>query len=1859
MLNKFKKISIFLLTCILCITSIQLKIRAEDIDDNNDNDFSIFSLFGKKNTSDENNAENPNVSVSADADKITIDGKNIVTSDTATVENQNEITEYYTNIVSEMVTDGSEESFEIATSNSDSSNTTDGFDATEQEKISEEIKDDNAEKSDNSDDSNETGNLENEIADAPETFLNNSKVQIPDGMTMKEYCLENGLKLVAVIDTGVSEEFATQQVNFTTDNDADENGHGTLIAKRITDNADGEAMILSLKAFNSNGKATVANIMKALQYANDQQVDIVNMSFSALKDDNDEDKKAFIELCKATIDNSIQIVAAAGNNGTDAKDYIPASIEGVITVGAMDNKNTKIASSNYGDAVDYYEVASSTSEATGILTGKLSRNADLSKEVTNQTIKIDFDNNSKSDGNKKFTTDSMTIVFEGIATVTVAAGSWSGYTVTPSSSYVLKAPIPSGYSSSWYNCGGVSISSGGTNISGKTFSTRESSGSNITRHVACTFGGGTQSSPAKVYDWIYISNENNGTLFMHVENAEAVTGAVNSGGELINGWWNRANRRMTSAHILKWGGGNDWVTYNGTVGGRTSVSYKFQKNPILSFDSNGGSSVASATFPASNIDWKLVQSGNNTQIQWLAANPGENKGADAGSSEGYTTFKTVANPTRTGYTFKGWSLTSGRMSSNVTVQAQWTPNNYYLDLNGNLDGTSSSSLGDLATANVYVNDVQVGTNVTDFYTQYPYGSTYKIVVTPKAGYTCSQTTYTGTIGAGNVSVSPVITRATYTNTISHWTWGFKNSEGNNGSKNAFFLKNTTFAKKYKDSMTFTTGDGITPPNGFYLGSSFGSGISGSWKSYPMGTSFTQGTSVSSSEYDYYPTNYSISYNLNGGTNSSSNPSTYNVLYGVTFSNPTRKGYTFTGWYDGETKVTGINPGANASFSSADDMYNKCASRTTGNKTITAHWQASNNALTIQPDGGTYNGSTSDTTLQVPTDSNYEIKGIPTKSGYTFSGWKKSGGGSLHTSVAIAKDSNINMEEKADSDSTAYTKYTMKYTNTSSGYNWPWMRFFYFNYTVGHTYRIEYDVRVNSISGLEYANIRNSAFENNWEAPSTNLNFETGGWVHQSVNRTYTNDTVTQNGTENKVTPVIEFYCSVSSGSTGKFDFDLKNLTVYDVTTGQYVSSNNDNSKSGSFLTMSSDSSTVTAVYEANYYSVSYDTNGGTFDNAVANLNNYKIIPNGTYYISSALDSNKYVHVLNMNKNRDTRIVIHDGYGSNSYQTQWIFERYKNTPYYFIVSALSGKVLNIPGDGDICINDSYIQLWSQYDVTNSNYQDFLWYLVEDSSGNVQVLNKKSNKPWTLPDSNTANSTVIEQRTNTNGNNQKFKLTELSQNDYPSRYITMDDLTTVYANSNAPVKTGYTFAGWKSGDKVYKAGEKVNAIAGNQTLVAQWTPNKYTVTYNANGGTGTMNPDTVTYNTAYKTQKNAFTRTGYTFIGWNDSADGKGTAWRLTSDATGTYESGNAWTWTYTNNIILYAQWKANTLTINYHNDGAQKWLNYPEEKSVDASDLDVVDTDIAKYDEIFPHAQNGLLDASRFTKRGYHSGNRWKIGSKTSTTYASDTNGSFGVASATGKDVAKYLGVLDKLNAGNTTVDLYPELLPNTWTVNYSANGGIGTMEATIHTWGAGVKTHTNSFVKPGYIFQNGWYLSRVNNGKTQWLYGNTSGAWISGDSWYEEGKQPSGYIKYKVSNGQQLSECTTINNDVLTAHALWMPESFSWIVPSTITFDENSNGNTKTGIVSVTNNTLASGRKLNIKVSSDEDFKLKDTSNSANFRAYTVEKDGAGLVAGGTVLTVPEGKKTASQQVSFKLKNVTTQIAGTYQDILKFTATVN
>ena len=122
--------------------------------------------------------------------------------------------------------------------------------------------------------------------------------------------------------------------------------------------------------------------------------------------------------------------------------------------------------------------------------------------------------------------------------------------------------------------------------------------------------------------------------------------------------------------------------------------------------------------------------------------------------------------------------------------------------------------------------------------------------------------------------------------------------------------------------------------------------------------------------------YTITYDLNGGTNNPNNPDKFQVdTPAITLQDPTKPGYTFTGWTgpNGNTpqKDVQIVPG------------------TTGDKTYTANWSAKHYQVTYKANGG----DGEDVTQDVTYDSAWTTKdgSVFTKTGYTLTGWKAEDG----------------------------------------------------------------------------------------------------------------------------------------------------------------------------------------------------------------------------------------------------------------------------------------------------------------------------------------------------------------------------------------------------------------------------------------------------------------------------------------------------------------------------------------------------------------------------------------------------------------------------------------------------------------------------------------------------------------------------------------------------------------------------------------------------------------------------------------------------------------------------------------------------
>lgn len=171
--------------------------------------------------------------------------------------------------------------------------------------------------------------------------------------------------VVAVVDTGVTTTHPEligriapggKSFGLGVQSIEDTNGHGTSVAMMIaanTNNLFGIAGVsgtnpvqaLPLNVMDSSGSISVSSLIKAVDYAIEQQVDVINMSLGGYQRSKNE-KAAY----QRAMDAGIVVVAAAGNDGKQEYLY-PASYEGVISVASINKNKERSPFSNYNDRV--------------------------------------------------------------------------------------------------------------------------------------------------------------------------------------------------------------------------------------------------------------------------------------------------------------------------------------------------------------------------------------------------------------------------------------------------------------------------------------------------------------------------------------------------------------------------------------------------------------------------------------------------------------------------------------------------------------------------------------------------------------------------------------------------------------------------------------------------------------------------------------------------------------------------------------------------------------------------------------------------------------------------------------------------------------------------------------------------------------------------------------------------------------------------------------------------------------------------------------------------------------------------------------------------------------------------------------------------------------------------------------------------------------------------------------------------------------------------------------------------------------------------------------------------------------------
>lgn len=139
------------------------------------------------------------------------------------------------------------------------------------------------------------------------------------------------------------------------------------------------------------------------------------------------------------------------------------------------------------------------------------------------------------------------------------------------------------------------------------------------------------------------------------------------------------------------------------------------------------------------------------------------------------------------------------------------------------------------------------------------------------------------------------------------------------------------------------------------------------------------------------------------------------------------------------------------------------------------------------------------------------------------------------------------------------------------------------------------------------------------------------------------------------------------------------------------------------------------------------------------------------------------------------------------------------------------------------------------------------------------------------------------------------------------------TNLTLSSTKPTKAGHSFVRWNTNTSntgtAYNPGATYSSNAA-VTLYAIWKANTYTVTYNANGGTGAPANQTKTYGVNLALSSTKPTKTNYNFLGWSTSANG-GVVYK----AGATYSNNSA--------ITLYAVWELAYVKPRINNFSAQR------------------------------------------------------------------------------------------------------------------------------------------------------------------------------------------------------------------------------------------------------------------------------------------------------------------------------------------------
>ena len=871
----------------------------------------------------------------------------------------------------------------------------------------------------------------------------------------------------------------------------------------------------------------------------------------------------------------------------------------------------------------------------------------------------------------------------------------------------------------------------------------------------------------------------------------------------------------------------------------------------LTANANGG------TIPTTDTDdWK-VASGGATATKTVTYD---------------STYGTLPTPTRAGYTFSGWyngatkieSTTKVTATSAHTITAQWTINGYTLTIDPNGGYRASDSSAEIITVTKeFGSSETISERKRNGYelTGYTVKNTTSGSTTDLGGATFSFSTSTkeGTFVQGSVAITLTAQwkAIEYTITINE-----------NGGSSADDLKYTISTSQQTKALPSIRKTGYTLSWQITTNSiGQASSVSGNTLTLPAGAHGNITVKA-----NWTANGYIVTANANGGTipatdgwtvasgsATATKTVTYDSEYG-TLPTPTRTGYTFKGWYNGDAKITSTTKVT-----------------ATSDHTITANWEENSYTLTANANGGTipttdgWTGSGTTVTKSIKYTEAYGTLPTPTRNGYTFAGWytASSSGTKVETTTKLnqsnpanttiyaqwtAIEYTISIDENGGEsvDDLTYKTSTSQQTKTLTQPTRTGYTFNKWEITTNCTGTASVSGSTLTIPANAYGNI---TVRVNWTANTYTVEYSA------------TNKDGTISGTGSMASTTVTYgveYTAPECGFTapGGFEFD-------------YWSASDGSNWKGwigrPWVWSYTHGITLYAEWKAveNGNKITIDENGGssvndmTYTSSISQQSITLPTVTRTGYTFSKWEITTNTNLGTASVSGSILTIPAKEYGDITVKAIWT-----GIEYTISIDENGGTTV-----ADLKYTTGAAQTKTLTQPTRAGYSFSKWEITTNCTGTASV----SGNTLTIPANAYGNITVKAIWT---GIEYTILIDENGGSNVSDlKYTTGAQQTKTLTQ---PARDGYTFSKWiittnSSGSASSVNGNTLTIPAnayGNITVQAQWTINSYTLTINPAGGkwnnTTSNSTRTKDYNTMYEVADP--TRDGYTFSGWTLTGGG---------------------------------------------------------------------------------------------------------------------------------------------------------------------------------------------------------------------------------------------------------------------------------------------------------------------------------------------------------------------------------------------------